>query len=144
LVIEESIRIRPEVLAAIEQHARAAAPEECCGLLIARDGCIDQVIAVENQAADRVRHFEISPRDYLDAIKRYRGTDAIVIGAYHSHPQSPPHPSPTDQAAAFGDFLYLIAGHAARPSDVVIRAYRLRHGNFRPVWLVPHPKEPQR
>jgi desampylase len=143
-LVIESIRIRTEVLAAIEQHARSAAPAECCGLLIARDGCIAESIPVENHAPDPVRRYEISPRDYLDAIKRCRGTDAIVIGAYHSHPQSPPDPSSTDRSAAFGDFLYLIAGRGDRPEDIVIRAYRLRHGNFQSVRLVPHPEEPQR
>jgi desampylase len=144
LVIDESIRIRPEVLAAIEQHARAAAPAECCGLLIAREGRIDEVVATDNQAADRIRHYEIGPRDYLDAIKRCRGTDAIVIGAYHSHPRSAPDPSPTDRASAFGDFLYIIAGPVGGPSPLAIRGYRLKSGNFHPVGLVPDPKEPQR
>ena len=139
-MIEESIRIRPEVLAVIERHARSAAPAECCGLLIARDGCIDEAVAAENQAADPLRHYEVSPRVYLDAIKRCRGTDAIVIGAYHSHPSSSPEPSPTDRAAAFGDFLYAIVGPVSGPADLAIRAYRLRHGNFHPVGLVPHPR----
>jgi desampylase len=139
LAIEESIRIRPAVLAAIERHARSAAPAECCGLLIARDGCIAEAVPAENEAADPLRRYQISPRDYLDAIKRCRGTDAIVIGAYHSHPQSPADPSPTDRAEAFSDFLYLIAGPVTGPSELAIRAYRLRSGNFHPVGLVPHP-----
>ncbi len=143
-MIDESICIRPEVLAAIEHHARAAAPAECCGLLIARDGCIDEIVAAENQAADPIRHYEISPRDYLDAIKRCRGTEAIVIGAYHSHPQSAADPSPTDRATAFSDFLYVIAGPVRGPTDFAIRAYRLRKGNFHPVRLVPDPKESHR
>jgi proteasome lid subunit RPN8/RPN11 len=143
LVIEESIRIRPAVLAAIEDHARAAAPAECCGLLIAGEGCIDEVLAVYNQAADPARHYEVSPRDYLDALKRCRGTDRIVIGAYHSHPGSLPEPSPTDRAAAFSDFLYLIAGPVTGPADLAVRAYRLKDGNFHPVRLVLDPREPQ-
>ena len=140
-MIDESIRIRAEVLALIEQHARQAAPAECCGLLIARDGRIDEAVPVENQAADRQRHYEIAPRDYLDALKRCRGTDAIVVGAYHSHPRSAPEPSPTDRAAAFSDFLYLIAGPVTDDVPVEVRAFRLRGGNFRPVGLVPDRKE---
>ena len=140
-MIPESIRIRRDVLAAIEQHATDAAPDECCGLLIARDGCIDEMVPVTNQAADARRNYEISPRDYLDAIKRCRDGDAIVIGAYHSHPRSAPEPSPTDRAAAFGDFLYLIAGPVAGPDPLSIRAYRLADGNFRNVGLVPQPRE---
>jgi proteasome lid subunit RPN8/RPN11 len=142
-LIDESIRIRRTVLAAIERHARAAAPEECCGLLIAREGCIDEAIAVENQAADPVRQYEVAPRDYLEAIRRFRGTDALVIGCYHSHPRSSPEPSPTDLAMAFCDFLYLIAGRSDSGSQPMVRAYRLRNGNFQPVALVPEPEEPQ-
>lgn len=142
-MIDESIRVRPTVLAAIETHTRTAAPAECCGLLIARDGCIGEAVPVENRAADRFRRYEIDPRDYLDAIKRCRTTDAIVIGAYHSHPRSLPEPSPTDREAAFGDFLYLIAGPVVGSAPFAIRAYRLSGGNFRSVGLVPDPEEPQ-
>jgi proteasome lid subunit RPN8/RPN11 len=141
-VIDESICIRREVLAAIEQHARATAPDECCGLLIARHGCIDEVVAARNEAVDRLRRYEISPREYLDAIKRCRGSDAVVIGAYHSHLRSGPEPSPADREAAFSEFLYLIAGPVAA-AGFAIKAYRLRDGNFQPVRLVPDPEEPQ-
>jgi desampylase len=143
-LIDESIRVRPAVLAAIEEHARRVAPEECCGLLIARDGRIDEAVPTENRAAEPVRRYEIDPRDYLSAIKRCRGTEAIVIGAYHSHPRSEPTPSATDREAAFGDFLYLIAGPVGAPDRFEIRAYRLRSGNFRSLGLVPDPEEPQR
>ena len=142
-MFEESIRIGPAVLHAIEQHARAAAPEECCGLLIARNGRIDEAIPVENQAADPGRRYEIAPRDYLDAIRRCRGADAVVIGAYHSHPESPAEPSQTDRATAFSDFLYVIAGPAQPAAELAVRAYRLKGGNFHPVRLVPDAKEPQ-
>jgi proteasome lid subunit RPN8/RPN11 len=131
------------VLLAIEAHARAAAPKECCGLVVARSGCIDEAVPVENCADDPERRYEIHPRDYLDAIKRYRGTDATVIGAYHSHPHSLPEPSATDLEAAFSDYLYLIAGPVTGSGAFAIRAYRLTDGNFRPVGLVPDPEEPQ-
>jgi len=129
------------VLVEIEQHARRAAPDECCGLLIARDGRIDQALPARNMAAEPSRRYEIDPKEYLAAIKQCRGTDDIVIGAYHSHPHSKPEPSATDRASAFGDFLYLIAGPVTGPGSFEICAYRLREGNFHSVALVPEPKE---
>jgi len=139
----EVIRIRPAVLRQIEAHARAASPAECCGLLIARRGRIEEAIEVQNRAADPLRRYEIDPRDYLQALKRCRGTDALVLGAYHSHPRSAPEPSPRDLEQAFHDFLYLIAGPAGPSELLAIRAYRLAEGNFRAVALVPDPEEPQ-
>jgi desampylase len=136
-LIDESIRIRPAVLAAVEAHARRAAPEECCGLLIARGGRVDEAIPLANQAADKQRRYEIDPADYLAAIKRCRGTDAIVIGAYHSHPRSEPLPSETDRAVAFSDFIYVISGPVDGSAALSTRAYRLRDRNFCPVALVP-------
>lgn len=133
-----------DVLDAIEQHARRAAPYECCGLLIGRASRIDEAVPVENRAADRVRHYEIDPRDYFAAIKRCRGTARAVVGAYHSHPRSAAEPSETDLAAAFADFLFVIAGPVAGDLPLLIRAYRMEQGNFRSIRLVPDAEESQR
>jgi proteasome lid subunit RPN8/RPN11 len=139
----EQVRIRREVLEAIEAHARASAPAECCGLLIARGGVIEEAVALENRAAEPRRRYEIDPRDYLAQLKRLRGTGDVVIGAYHSHPRSAPDPSPTDRELAFGDFLYLIAGPVVGSTRPAVRAWRLVSGNFQPLRLVPEAQEPQ-
>ena len=97
---------------------------------------MDEAVPVENRAADRTRRYEIDPADYLAAIKRCRGTEAIVIGGYHSHPSSEPTPSETDRAAAFSDFVYVISGRGRGREGFVTRAYRLRERNFSPVSLV--------
>ena len=125
------------VLDAIADHARRAAPHECCGLLIGRDDRIEQAEPVENRAGDPLRRYEIDPRDFLAAVKRCRGTASSVIGVYHSHPGSSAEPSESDRAEAFGPFLYLIAGPVAGELPPPIRAYRWENGNFRPMRLVP-------
>lgn len=129
--------MRPTVLEAIAAHARADAPRECCGLLIGRQGWIDEAVAVPNRAADGLRRYQIDPRDHLSVITRCRGTSAEVVGGYHSHPAGSPDPSDTDRAQAFEHFLFLIAGPVAGSLPVEIRAYRLSGGNFRPIRLVP-------
>jgi len=125
------------VLGAIERHARREMPYECCGLLIGGVNRIDEAVPVENRAADRARLYEIDPRDYFAAIKRCRGTARAVVGAYHSHPHSAPEPSETDLAAAFDEFIFVIAGFVAGDLPLPIRAYRLENGNFRSIRLVP-------
>jgi proteasome lid subunit RPN8/RPN11 len=142
-VIDGPIRISRAVLDAIEAHARAEAPRECCGLLIASGGTIEAALPVENRAADPHRRYEIDPRDYLALVKRLRGSDDQVIGGYHSHPRSMPEPSATDREMAFGEFLYLIAGPVEGTVPFSVRAFRFASGNFQPLRLVPQPQEPQ-
>ena len=137
------ISCAPGVLQSIADHARRTAPHECCGLLIGDADRIAEAQPVVNRAADASRRYEIDPRDLLTAMKRCRGTGLAVIGAYHSHPRAGAGPSASDLEEAFGDFLYLIAGPVAGHLPVPIEAYRLEHGNFRSIRLVPDAREPE-
>ena len=121
-----SVRIRRRVIDAIIDHARRDAPLECCGLLAARDGIIDESIPVRNLEASPVV-FLIDPRDHFAALKRARAEGREIVGAYHSHPRSPAIPSATDLAEAhYEEFFYVIASLAADQPDV--RVYRLVSG----------------
>ena len=137
------IRCAPGVLDAIANHARREAPRECCGLLIGRDDRIEEATPVINRATDPLRRYEIDPNDFLASVKRCRGTQSSVIGAYHSHPRTIAEPSESDRSEAFGPFLYIIAGPVAAELPPPIRAYRWESGNFLPVRLVPDAQEPE-
>lgn len=137
------IRCAAAVLETIAEHARREFPRECCGLLIGRDGRIDEARPARNCAEDQSRRYEIDPREHLNEIKRLRGTARAVVGAYHSHPRSSAAPSASDRAEAFGDFIYLIAGPVLEGEPLPVRAYRLEEGNFRHVPLVPDAQEPE-
>jgi proteasome lid subunit RPN8/RPN11 len=159
------VKVAAGVLSAIEAHARQAAPEECCGLLLGTAETITEAMRAHNRAADRQRRYEIDPEDHFAAIRRARARGLDVVGAYHSHSRSAPVPSETDRAQAFEDFVFLIVGRtegmhprgvgsgrssasaeasADRRSLVqrrldrplTIRAWRLQSGNFAEVALV--------
>ena len=122
----ESVRIRQRVIDAMIDHARRDAPLECCGLLAARDGIIDEPIPARNLEASPVV-FLIDPRDHFAALKRARTEGREIVGAYHSHPRSPAIPSATDLAEAhYEEFLYVIVSLATDLPDV--RAYGLVSG----------------
>src|SRR5438552_2120995 len=91
--------IRHETLEVIMAHARAAAPGECCGILIGNDDSIDEAVRAQN-IADGPSRFLIDPKDHIDARRAARGRGLEVLGFYHSHPHSPAWPSPTDVAEA--------------------------------------------
>ena len=117
------MRTRRAVLDAIVAHARAAAPLECCGLLIGSGDLIDEAHPVENVRRSPVA-FEVDPAGHFDAIRKARSSRRSVIGAYHSHPASAPVPSATDvREASDPHLLHVIVSLAQREPDV--RAWRI-------------------
>ena len=84
--------MRKQILAAVQAHAAAEYPRECCGLIIAV-GRLHQYMACENTAADPVEEFRISPEQYAEAEDLGQ-----VIGIVHSHPDATSRPSPRDLA----------------------------------------------
>ncbi|WP_025740850.1 C40 family peptidase [Salinivibrio socompensis] len=75
----------------ILEHARAAAPAECCGLIVKKGD--DHVYwPARNVAADPVSHFEIDADDWIDAENA-----GEVIALVHSHPNGPRHLTSLDR-----------------------------------------------
>jgi proteasome lid subunit RPN8/RPN11 len=120
------VRISRALLAEIVAHARADAPNECCGMIAARDGAAVAVHRARNAAASPLRY-------EMDGMEQYRIQTAIEdagleLGAiYHSHTRSAPEPSQTDINLAFyPEALYVIVGVAEDEPD--IRAWRIVDG----------------
>jgi proteasome lid subunit RPN8/RPN11 len=120
------MRIAPELYEQIVEHARADAPNECCGMIASRDGDAVKVYPAVNTAASPLRY-------EIDGAEQYRiqmaiDDDGLDLGAiYHSHTRSAPYPSQTDINLAFyPDALYVIVGLANGQLDV--RAYEIRDG----------------
>ena len=120
------MQISQALLDEIVAHARAEAPNECCGMIAAQDGTAVAVHRARNTAA--------SPLKYeMDGMEQYKIQTAIEdagleLGAiYHSHTRSAPEPSQTDINLAFyPDALYVIVGVKSDEPDV--RAWRIIDG----------------
>ncbi|CAN5599134.1 M67 family metallopeptidase [soil metagenome] len=93
---------------AIIQHARDEAPRECCGVIGGREGVLTTFHRVTNRAEGN--RLYMMDDEELYAVTREltnRNEDPLVI--YHSHPESPAHPSKTDVEMAFyPDSFYVI------------------------------------
>jgi proteasome lid subunit RPN8/RPN11 len=123
---------------AIVAHAQETAPDECCGLLVGAGDRIDQAIRARNLERGPAR-YRIDPRDHIALMKRLRGSDRDVIGAYHSHPRSSAAPSASDVAEAFyPDFVYLIVS-LMTANQPECRAWRLRDGAAEEIALLREP-----
>src|SRR6478672_10397739 len=107
-------------------HARADAPNECCGMVASSNGEAVKVYPAANAAASPLRY-------EIDGAEQYRiqmdiddaGHDLGAI--YHSHTRSKPYPSQTDINLAFyPEALYVIVGLAGEEPEV--RAFQIRDG----------------
>ena len=90
-------------------------PHEACGLFVGTRGgpdgdVVTAIRPVANlnteRAADR---YELDPKGWMAVEKEARGRGEIILGVYHSHPDHPARPSPTDLERAWPDLVYLIA-----------------------------------
>ena len=105
-------------------QAREDAPLETCGLLAGRDGRATHVLPVPNVLRSRVRYSMGGGQAFFDAMA---ACDFEPLAIYHSHPQGPPVPSPTDIAESFyPDAIYIILSLAQAPPSV--RAFRIVDG----------------
>ncbi|MYI41542.1 MAG: M67 family metallopeptidase, partial [Chloroflexi bacterium] len=98
----------------IAEQAVEQAPREACGLLAGKGGLISLALPVANAAAQPEAAFRLAPTEQLRQLKRIDALGLDCLGAYHSHPKTPPIPSPADLAGA-GDtgLLQLIVSLAS-------------------------------
>jgi proteasome lid subunit RPN8/RPN11 len=120
------VRIARHLYDEIVAHARDDAPNECCGVVYARDGEAVKVRRATNVAASPLR-YDIDAKE-LFRINEELEADGFDLGAiYHSHTRSDPVPSQTDiNLASYPDSLYIIVGLSGREPDV--RAWTIRAG----------------
>ena len=120
-------RIRHAVLDAVIAHARAAQPAECCGVLIGSGRAIDEALPARNLAGSPTR-FLVDPKDHIDARRAARRRGLDVLGFYHSHPDSPAWPSPTDvDEATYPEAVHLIVSLVGGAANV--RLFRIARGS---------------
>jgi proteasome lid subunit RPN8/RPN11 len=104
-------------------HARADAPNECCGYMRLKDMTVDEVFRADNLRKSPYG-YEIDPKSLLAANELDDAGFNVAI--YHSHPRSPAEPSQTDiNLAHYPHWLYVIVSLAGEPE---MRAWRIADG----------------
>jgi len=136
-----TIEIPKAVLRTIQDHAREAYPEECCGFLIGHASAPRRVLEsrrARNVATEnRSRRYMIDPLELLRVDDDVRKESLDLIGIYHSHPDHPAAPSEYDRSRAASWLSYVIVsvvdGH---PKDMSAWQYDDATGSFRPEEIV--------
>jgi len=77
----------------LRKHATEAAPDEACGLVVARGKKV-RIIRARNLAEEPQKHFDLDTDAWLEVQAHEE-----VIGIYHSHPHGSAKPSEADLSA---------------------------------------------
>ena len=107
------LKLRREHLEAMIQHAREAAPAECCGLIGGISGIRAATLyRLRNVTANPELGYEAAPEDLFAAQRQMREHGEELLAIYHSHPRAAdPSPSETDvRQAYYPSATYLIIG----------------------------------
>lgn len=121
------MRIDRQMLDEIVAHARAEAPDECCGMIGSRDGRAVSLYRARNAEESPLRYV-VHPQDQFRIMEQLDERGEELGAIYHSHTKSAAFPSQTDVNLAEGwpDPLYVICSIADRDSPDV-RAFAIRH-----------------
>ena len=128
------VEIRSSALSAIVAHARETLPDECCGLLVGTQERVERAERARNLRASPTR-YQIDPADLFRVIRSARAEGLLVMGAYHSHPDTDPEPSSTDFAEA-NDPALLCVIVSPRTRGAQVGAFRVVGSRFVQVALV--------
>jgi proteasome lid subunit RPN8/RPN11 len=107
-----TLKISQAALDAMQGHARGTYPDECCGMIVERNGC-EEVVGVSNVQNERhAEDPEQFPRTARIAYTMGREAVPILLGAergevvlraiYHSHPDHEAYFSAEDREQALG------------------------------------------
>lgn len=126
------MRIPQDLLAQIVDHARAEAPNECCGLIGAHDGVATSVHRTRNLKESPLA-FEMHGPEVMRIIDDIEEGGGELAAMYHSHTRTDPYPSQTDRnfARLWPGLEWVIVG--LRGDEATVRSYLIENGGVREV-----------
>ena len=93
----------------LKAHAEDEAPNECCGLILFNGDTAERYIRGRNRLSSPYRYeLEVDPEVWFLEDE----DDAYELAVFHSHPETQPIPSKTDQelSGLWGGKTFLIYG----------------------------------
>jgi proteasome lid subunit RPN8/RPN11 len=106
-------------------HSRQDDPDECCGVLLSKNGKVVALRRVTNIEHSPYR-YNMDPQEFFKVYKEAEEKGWDMWGFYHSHTHTQAYPSQTDRnLAAWTESYYLIVSLENKEKPVV-RAFRIK------------------
>jgi proteasome lid subunit RPN8/RPN11 len=114
------MKIKRRIVEAMFSHAKKEIPLEACGYLAVKDGIV--IASYELTNIDKSpEHFSFDPKEQFRVLRDARAKGLNIEAVYHSHPNSPAHPSQEDIKLAYDpDKLYAIISLFNNKEDLKI------------------------
>lgn len=127
------LRLPRRLQRGLARLAREGHPHEVCALLLGvrlgRSTRVQRYAPSANLAEERRTRYVLDPRDYVAADQAARREGLEIVGFWHTHPDHPAVPSPTDREAAWEGVSYVIQAVTAAAADD-LRSWRLHGDRF--------------
>jgi proteasome lid subunit RPN8/RPN11 len=128
------LELPQEMLDRVLAHARRDHPDECCGVISARDGVPARLFEMEN-AERSPTGFTFDSAEWLRVYRDLDDADEVPWVVYHSHTMTEAYPSRTDirwsETAGFPYWLLV----STRSDDDEVHAYTITDGVVEEVGL---------
>lgn len=120
------LKLRKSDYEKILEHCKNGLPNESCGLLAGTiEGdvkTVTEVYLLTNIDASN-EHFSMDPKEQLAAVKDARSKGAVIIGNFHSHPESPSRPSEEDKRLAYDSSMEYLILSLMEEGNPVLKAF---------------------
>jgi proteasome lid subunit RPN8/RPN11 len=131
----ETLRIEEAIYEVMIAHVRALSSQEACGLLAGKNGRITHIYLIENSLQSPVA-YTMDPQQQIEAMLHVDAQDLDLLAAYHSHPQGPATPSPTDVAQAYYPAMAHLIISLQEQTHPTVRAFFIRDGRIEEIALL--------
>lgn len=120
------LKLRKDLYEKMLKHCEDGLPNESCGLIAGTvDGdvkTVEKVYLLTNIDASR-EHFSMDPKEQLAAVKDARAAGLVMLGNFHSHPESPSRPSEEDKRLAYDSTAEYLILSLMEPGNPVLKAF---------------------
>ena len=110
----------------LKEHITGSYPYEGCGVLLGREGFIEDIIPLKNRIAGAggSRHFQADPLEMIGIEQKAVEEGLEVTGFYHSHPDERAVTSKEDERHMIPGLLYIIATVTSAGTEEIRGYYR--------------------
>lgn len=123
------LTLKKEFFEKIISQSKKEYPNEACGILAGKNGCVEKIYEMTNTKKSPSLFF-MDSGEQLKVAKEIRGLGLEMVGIYHSHVASPAYPSSHDVEMAFYPEVSYVILSLKEMNNPGIRSFKISEGKI--------------